>query len=776
LARCIENGLWGAEFTSRFTRGLESVNTKRESPELRKRNPNRVSSLLFLAIVSLGLMWIVFSTYAVPPLIKSAYRGESWPILNRMISGQASHPVQEYLSDWDRLRWRVLLDSSLVGLLIVFVTRPEFQRALWGPAAPHHTIPLLLEEEKRQRGAHFIALAVYLALAVILTLPTSFHPARALLGVGGDNYQHAWFLWAFAKAVVHGHNPFYTNLIFYPFGANLTWATLDPLGGMLALPLSLSLGPVLTYNISVILQLALAAFFARLLCLRVSQHAAAATIGGIVFGFSPFLLSRALGQISLVTAFPIPLYVLALDKILEAEKPSWKQGGLLGLALLLTALANPQYTVFCLMFTVVVLGIDFGLERVEFLKRVWMPLLVSAATFLVCFSPLLLMMIGSGLPKRRPIGDALVWSADLLGFFVPSPHHSFLGQCVRRMPAEYFAGGLEGPYTGFVALLLGAVGFWSARRKQRRWAGRAMVAGILFAALSLGPTVHFLGKPTDLPAPASLLYKVEFVRFLREPGRLAIITMLCLSLLATLGLVFLLNKFQRPWQKSLLLGIVGASLLLEYSTLPFPSSSIVDPARYTMLPKATQRCTLPPRIRDCTVLTVPLFATAPARPLGAATPEYSERNKSMWMQMMDGGRYHLFDGRAGPYVPTRVWAEYDQMPIVRFLRKMPTELVVPAPDREFADSLIRKLNLCAVVVFDAPERPLELNYVREVFSAKESMVGSCAVFEIAVEPKKSLSEPRRDNFPPRRYSRERILLSNRKSTAVVTLVVNQLQW
>jgi hypothetical protein len=591
-----------------------------------------------------------------------------------------------------------------------------------------------------QTGAHSIALVVYLALAVILTLPASLHPARALLGNGGDNYLHTWFLWAFAKAVANGHNPFRTDLILYPFGANLAWGTFDPLGGMLALPLSLSLGPVLTYNISIILQLALAAFFARLLCLRVSQHPAAATIGGMIFGFSPFLLARALGQISLVTAFPIPLYVLALDKLLEEEKPSWKEGGLLGLALLLTALANYQYTVFCLVFTVVVLGIDFGLERVGLLKRVWMPLLVSAGTFLVCFSPLLLMMIrdfNNGLPKPQGIEDAQRYSADLLGFFVPSPHHSFLGQYVRKMPAEFFAGGLEGTvYTGFVALLLGAVGFWSARGKQRRWAGRAMVAGILFAALSLGPTVHFLGKPTDFPAPAGLLYEVKFARFVREPGRLAIMTTLCLSLLASLGLLFLLSKLQRQWQKSLLLCIGGAGLLLEYSTLPFPSSSIVEPARYTVVPKTTQRCTLPPRVRDCTVLTIPLFHM----------PYW---NKSMWMQLMDGGRYHLIDGRVSLYIPGRVWAEYDQMPIVRFLRKMPPSLVVPAPDREFADFLVRKLNLCAVVVFDASERPSELNYVREVFSAKESMVGSCAVFEIAAEPKNSLFEPRRVGFPPR---------------------------
>jgi hypothetical protein len=704
---------------------------------LRRPNPNQTSLMLALSLVALGFVWIVFSQYAVPPLIHSAYSGESLPIFNRIISGQASHPVAEYLSAWDSIRWRVLLDFSLLGLLVVLVLRPEFQRALWGSQADHPAVPVFSEEKAvpRQTRSHLVALALYLALAVTFTLPSSLHPTRALLGDGKDNYMHAWFLWEFAQAVAHGTNPFRTDLIFYPFGANLSWATTDPLGGAVALPVSLSFGPVLAYNLSVILQLTLSAFFARLLCLRISQHQAAATIGGMIFGFSPLLLAHAVpGHLSLLTAFPIPLYVLALDKILREEKPSWKEGSILGFALLLTALANIQYTVICFMFTVVVLGVDFGLERAALLKRVWMPLLVSAATFLICFSPLLLMMLGDShaFPNPRPITDAEQYSADLLGFFVPSKSHSFLGQYVGKMPVDFFANGIEGTaYTGFLALLLGAAGFWRAGGRQRRWAGRAAVAGILFAVLSLGPTVHFLGKPTAIPAPASLLYKVKFTRFI-EPGRLAIITMLCLSLLATFGVMFLLNKLERRSQRSLLLYIIGAGIVLEFITVPFPAAAIGDPARSWIVPKTTQRCTLPPRLQDCTVLTVPMF-------------DKWHYNSAMWMQMMDGGRYRLVDGAVSPYVPDLL---FDRIPIVRSLRKMSSAQVDAAHDREFADSLVQELNVCAVVVFDASERPLELDYVREVFGTKESIVGSCAVFEIASEPKNALLEPKRAVCPP----------------------------
>ena len=60
----------------------------------------RIRPLLVLMGISLGL-WIVFATLVVPAVIESAYRGESWSFLNRMISGQATHPVSDYLQDWD---------------------------------------------------------------------------------------------------------------------------------------------------------------------------------------------------------------------------------------------------------------------------------------------------------------------------------------------------------------------------------------------------------------------------------------------------------------------------------------------------------------------------------------------------------------------------------------------------------------------------------------------------------------------------------------------------
>jgi hypothetical protein len=103
---------------------------------LPEKHPNRVSLLLVLATVLLGLVWIAVAQLAVPSFITRAYRGESLSIFNRLISGQVSHRLEEYLASWDRLSWILLLILLGIGSLVVGIFRPGFQAAFWRPAAP----------------------------------------------------------------------------------------------------------------------------------------------------------------------------------------------------------------------------------------------------------------------------------------------------------------------------------------------------------------------------------------------------------------------------------------------------------------------------------------------------------------------------------------------------------------------------------------------------------------------------------------------------------------
>ena len=82
---------------------------------------------LISALVVVLVSWISFSKFVVPAIIESAYRGESLPIFNSIISGQEIHPVQKYLSTWEFVSWRV------TGMLIVFALMPLPLVTTWIP-------------------------------------------------------------------------------------------------------------------------------------------------------------------------------------------------------------------------------------------------------------------------------------------------------------------------------------------------------------------------------------------------------------------------------------------------------------------------------------------------------------------------------------------------------------------------------------------------------------------------------------------------------------------
>jgi hypothetical protein len=574
---------------------------------------------------------------------------------------------------------------------------------------------------------HLIAFLICILLGVIFTLPGSLSPRSALLGYAGDNYQHAWFLWHFAHAVSHAENPFYSHLIYYPNRVNLAWSTTDPLAGTLALPVSLAAGPALAYNLSLILQLALAAFFARLLCLRICRNETAALIGGVIFGFSPFLLAQALGHLSLVTAFPIPLFVLALDAVLSRPNPSRKLGIGLGFALLLTAFAHYNYTVLCVLFGIFMLAIEVAWEGVAPLRRAWKALSAAGVTFLVGIAPLLRMLLRdpSGMPVSRGTGHFEQFSADALGFLIPSWNHILLGRFAREWNPKLFLAGFEGTvYIGPVVLALAALGVWKGGREHKQWVVRACILGFLFYLLSLGPQIRVFGNSLGIAGPAALLYRIRFAEFISAPARFHVLVALCAAILSSLGVAFLIENFRGRWQQYALVSLVAILLLLDYLTVPFPRSSIVDPAAAGDTP-AAQSCILPENVRGGTVLTFPLVVAPYCM-------------KSMWMQATDQGQYMLVDGYLS-YTPERIWDEFWNLPVLRSMLALEGILKVPVDevsDRQSAAATIRNLNLQAIVVFDSPQRDAGTQYVELVFGVAGKRAGSCTVFEI--EPRQAV--------------------------------------
>jgi hypothetical protein len=170
---------------------------------------------------------------------------------------------------------------------------------------------------RRPSSQGLLALALYI---VVWLLTVGRHFAHNLGDahldqVSMDPNFYTWCLRWWPYAIGHGINPFFSHLIWAPRGHSLAWVTAIPPIALLAAPLTLAAGPIVTFNLLVILGPPLAAWATFVLCRRITRKFWPSLAGGAVFGFSAYEMNHiAAGQLNLTYSLLVPLlaYVFVL--------------------------------------------------------------------------------------------------------------------------------------------------------------------------------------------------------------------------------------------------------------------------------------------------------------------------------------------------------------------------------------------------------------------------------------------------------------------------------
>ena len=197
---------------------------------------------------------------------------------------------------------------------------------------------------------HAVALFGYLCVALIFTWPLPVRLADALAGPpSGDTGVYVWNLWVFRHEIVeHGRFPFFTfEILALNPGAPLTLHNYTSLANILAFPLLPLLGTVRTFNVLVISSGVVSAYVAFVLFRRLTRDSAAAWVGGLLFGFSPYMTARSLDHFSLAQTAALPGFALALDRL--RERPTTGRGATAGAVVAIAFLCDPYYAVYCLL-------------------------------------------------------------------------------------------------------------------------------------------------------------------------------------------------------------------------------------------------------------------------------------------------------------------------------------------------------------------------------------------------------------------------------------------
>ena len=203
---------------------------------------------------------------------------------------------------------------------------------------------------RRGTWLHLAVLAGYVATAVAFSWPLALRISTALTGPpDGDTGVYVWNQWVFQHEIlVHRRLPFFTDSIFsMTQEANLSLHNYTAFQNLLALPLSGWLGVVATFNVVFLFMSVLTAYATFLLARHVTGRPAESWLAGLLFAWSPLLVTRGMGHFSLVAAAPLAIFLLVLMKADGQER--FRDAAALGAVVAWAATTDVYYGIYCLL-------------------------------------------------------------------------------------------------------------------------------------------------------------------------------------------------------------------------------------------------------------------------------------------------------------------------------------------------------------------------------------------------------------------------------------------
>lgn len=169
----------------------------------------------------------------------------------------------------------------------------------------------------RRRRPDVVAAAVYLALAFVVLGNQWRHLGTGYLRYSGqDQTMWEWFFAVTAKSVASLQNPLFSDLQNAPVGVNMM-ANTAMLGLSVPLtPVTLAVGPTVTFALALTLGLATTAFGWYFLFSRTVIHSPpAAGLGGLIAGFAPGMISHASAHPNFTVLGVLPILLFCLIRL-----------------------------------------------------------------------------------------------------------------------------------------------------------------------------------------------------------------------------------------------------------------------------------------------------------------------------------------------------------------------------------------------------------------------------------------------------------------------------
>ena len=340
-------------------------------------------------------------------------------------------------------------------------------------------------------GSLWPILALYTVVSVAYWgLPILGHWTTRTVGSGTDPLNI--FVWSMAwwpYALTHGINPLILNKVFVPVVTNAGWCTLVPLLSVAAAPLTLTAGPVASYNAAMLLAPPLTATMTYLLMSEFVSKRWVALWAGYMVGFSTYEVSQTLEHLHLTFAALVPL-ALWLGVRLYRTPPRWGYIAALSAVLVGQFLISTEVLLTFSLFGLGGVGLAWLIlpEQRKRIARLIGWVLAAYGPWVVVLSPWLWMMV-QHIPFQN-VGNAYAAnSTNLLNLVLPTPA-TIGGEWFRSLSLSFSAGSRT-EASGYLGIPLLALAGWASWRLRRISGARVvMYVGLAALVLTLGPVLQ----------------------------------------------------------------------------------------------------------------------------------------------------------------------------------------------------------------------------------------------------------------------------------------------
>ena len=452
------------------------------------------------------------------------------------------------------------------------------------------------------------AIAIFVVLTLIVTYPLVFRLASHV-PICCDTWLNYWYMWWTQKALLGLHfNQFYTDFMYHPIGAKLSFEGLY--NSILGAALWPIFGGVLSYNLLFLSTFVLGALGIYLLVLRLTSDWKAGIVAGVIFVFPPLRI-QYLDFLNISTIQWIPFLALWFIKMVDG--PTIRNALVTAVFFLLVVLSSGYFAVSSIfMLAVIFLWNARKTLNRDFAHAFFVFLVTSLALVLPFIYPAL---------RESLSGDSVLknsdwtphFSADLFSFVVPPARNPLYAEYVRHIYDLFKTHVTEwDSYLGTVTIALMLFGtFKLEARKTGMW----LLMFFLFVIISLGPHLQILGKQfDDARLPFYFLQELPTIESMRSPKRFLVTAMLAVAVLAGFGAHYMFTRkiFTRKvtgqWLGLILMVVLVGLIITDY--WGWPRNLVTSDASY---PKFFQEITR--EEDDTVVLSIPIANIANSQAL-----------------------------------------------------------------------------------------------------------------------------------------------------------------